>query len=917
MPEKLFSPLVYTKLRIPVSHPQIVSRPRLLDRFTLEPGPVLFLACAPAGYGKTTLLVEWAQSLVSQNATAVWLSLDPADDDALHFAAYLNASLVEALGPTETFNHIQQVLRSAPEPDVHRIMQLLINAIARSERLCVLFLDDYHVISDPAVHDSIAYLLDHMPQNLRLVIGSRVDPPLPLGRLRARGRLVEIRTPDLRFIGKESEAYLNDRMRLALSPELVRDLEARTEGWAAGLQLASLSLSGRPNKESLIASFSGSHRNLVDYLLEEVLIQQSGEIRNFLLTTSILTRFSASLCDALSGDAFPSETILTKLEKADLFLIPLEDSGRWYRYHHLFQDFLRERLRRDLPEREAALHQKACVWYAENHMLREAAFHAFESGDWEYAAAFVEQSNFTLITLGEISLLADWCSQFPEEVMDKHPLLCILQCWAWVLTFSRRYHLRVHARLQQAEQAVIHISDSRAAAELREHAAVVRSFIAMAPDLDLDPYPYLEFSDLMLKRYPGGDPGQYSALLWKGYVYLALQETKDAIDTLQKALESALRGHLYFGVIEASFHLARLACAQGDLEKAEIICLQGREAVTAAITGGEGEMPAAGSLDIALGCILLEQNKLEQAEQNMLKGLELVGGNINPFHLATAYITLARLYHIQGRIAEAEDYLSRLEDTWPDTAFLSSGLKIAFQLSAAAENQSVLQEAAGWCRKFEKDFNGGIPEPGMGPLGAADIYYEAFLVWVRLCTALRIPDKAFQYLERQLETARKQDLKLRLIQLSLLEAQLANAMKQEDRSRKALEKALAAAEGEDFIQQFNIGSGLTDMLKHTGSDHPHRALVNRILSATGGVSGREMEAPVPPVSLPGGEYLTERELEVLVLISRGASNRDIGRDLFISVGTVKSHVNRILGKLDAKNRTEAAARARELGLIDP
>jgi len=916
MSYKHFSPLVLTKLRVPSARPQVISRPRLLDRLTLEPGTVLFLLCAPAGYGKTTLLVEWANLLLSQGAAVAWLSLDPSDDDPHSFASYLTASLVEALGSSETLNHIQQVLRTSPELEMQRIMQLLINTIAQSNRECVLFLDDYHLISDPVIHDSVQYLLEHIPENLRLVMGTRVDPPIQLARLRARGNLVEFRTQDLRFLRKEAEAFLNESLELGLTPDLVRDLETRTEGWAAGLQLASLSLSGRSDREGYIAAFSGSERFLAEYLLDEVLGKQAEEVQHFLLATSILNRFNLSLCDAVTGEAFESAAILSKLEQADLFLISLEESG-WYRYHHLFRDFLQRRMKEDWPGQEIAFFQRASKWFEQNKMLREAAFHAFQSGDWEYAAAFVEENSFALITLGEISLLADWCAEFPEEFIENRPQLCILQCWAWVLTFSRRYHPRIHARLEQAEQAIGQLSDKQVTAELREHAAVVRSFIAMAPDLDLDPHPFMEFTDQMLKGYPEGDPGQYSALLWKGYVHLALQNTKAARDSLEKARQSAIRGRLYFGIVEASFHLARLAHMEGDLDQAEMLCIQGKEAVKEVTTDQADTFPAAGSLDVALGCVLLDRNQLEEAELCLLRGLELIRGQANPFHLATVYTALARLNHIRGRKEKSEEYLSRLEDSWPDAAFLSRGKRIDVRLSEGSEEPSILQEAAGWCRKFEKSFSGRIPEPGMGPLGAAEIYFEAFLVWVRLCAALRDPDRALEYLKKQKKTAACQGLRLRIIQLLTLEAQLAYAAGQETLSKQILNEALAEAEDEGFLQQFNQGLALTEMLKRYGQDHPQFGLIEQILKEIEKrrqiTTARIGEAR--SFLLPGGEHLTEREAEVLVLISQGASNKDISKKLYISVGTVKSHINRILGKLNAQNRTEAAAIARELELF--
>jgi len=365
------SSLALTKFRVPAPRPCNLRRPHLIERFSPETGTSLTVVCAPAGYGKTTLLSEWAQSLLQKGSAVAWFAIDASDDAPIPFGSYLIASLTQALGPTAGLAHITQRLRSSPELDLQKILPAIINAIVSSDRDCVLILDDYHLISSPAIHAALAYLVERCPENLRVALGSRSDPPLPLARLRARGQLLEIRTADLRLTPDETAQFLNGVMRLDVSADIITTLEARTEGWVAGLQLAALSLAGHPDRESFISSFTGGHRYLVEFLLEEVFNRQLDQVQSFLFSTSILERLCPPLCNAILKDETDSSFILDYLEHANLFLIPLDDEQHWYRYHHLFRDFLQTRLNKTQPGRMAALHRLASEWYAANGFLRE------------------------------------------------------------------------------------------------------------------------------------------------------------------------------------------------------------------------------------------------------------------------------------------------------------------------------------------------------------------------------------------------------------------------------------------------------------------------------------------------------------------------------------------------------------------
>ena len=915
------SPLVLTKLRIPALRKRVVARKRLVECFGQDRGKRFTLVCAPAGYGKTTLLIEWTQSLLQDGCAVAWYALDPGDDDGIPFGAYLVAGLAQALGLDSGLDSIAQRLRTSPEVDLSQVLQSVINAVMLSSRECVLVLDDYHLITSPAIHSAVTFLLEHLPENMRVVIGSRSDPPLPLARMRVRGHLLEIRMADLRFTEDETALFLNEVMGLDLTPQGVSVLEKRTEGWVAGLQLAALSLSGRSDRERFIESFAGSHRYLVEYLLEEVINRQPEEVRSFLLATSVLERMSAPLCDAILGEGTCSETILERLDQENLFMIALDEEGRWYRYHHLFRDFLLTRLHRQKPDCAVIWHRAASEWFAANHLLREAAQHALQTGDWEYAAAFVERHSFTMIVHGEISTIYEWCSAFPEEVMQMHPMLCILQCWALVLSFRRQNRPRVEQRLRQAGQAIARIEDQQLVGELEEHAAIVRTFLAMAPDPTVDPEALLTQSRDMLAAYPEGDAGRFSALLTGSYAHMALNDLQSAARILETARQTALNNGLYFGVVESTFHLSRVLYFQGHLRQSAEVCRQGRVELAAQLDHPEQALPALGGLDIALGCVLLEQDQLDQAEIRLLRGLELVGLGTTPYYLMTAYVALARLYEIRGRSEDALRYLNRLEETWPDIAFCTEGLRVSLTLRTAPADAAALADAAAWCNKYSGLLVDEMPSPGMGPFGAAEAFYLAQLARVRAQTALGNLEEAGAIIYRLLKPALANGLVNRVIELSLLEAHAAQVGQDDRRARSALERALAAAQPEGYLRVFDQGSSLTQLLARVAAAGVYRDYVGRILAATGAQDQAALRAPGRAAGNRSSselgviESLSERELEVLDLIAKGATNQAIAEQLVITVGTVKSHINHILRKLDAHNRTEAVARARKLGWI--
>jgi LuxR family maltose regulon positive regulatory protein len=468
--------ILTTKLYIPQARPNLVLRQRLIKRLNQGLKRALTLICAPAGFGKTTLLNEWHTALSSGQAPAVaWVSLDAGDNDPVRLFAYLIAALQTV--ESRLGERAQAMLQSPQTPPLESILTALINDVATISNTLMCVFDDYDVIRAQTIHDAMTFMLDHLPPQMHLVITSRADPPLPLARLRARGQLTEIRAADLRFTLDEAALLLNQVLGLSLSTQEVAALEDRTEGWVAGLQLAALSMQGQTDIPSFIKAFTGEDRFILDYLVSEVLQRQPEPIRTFLLHTSILDRLSGSLCNAVTGQSTGQET-LEGLEQANLFIFSLDSQRRWYRYHHLFADSLRHRLEQVHPEIAPTLHCRASLWYEQQGFVDEAIHHALAADDAERAACLIEQNGIAAIARGQARTVLRWLSALPDELVRARTQLCITQAAA--LTFT--YQLEAaEARLLDAEQSIqMNLQEDQARAVLGQ-VAVMRAALARIP----------------------------------------------------------------------------------------------------------------------------------------------------------------------------------------------------------------------------------------------------------------------------------------------------------------------------------------------------------------------------------------------------------------------------------------------------
>ena len=886
---------------MPRAQPNLVPRPRLGELLAEGMNRKLTLVSAPAGFGKTTLLSEWLTMHSGEGYPVAWVALDEGDNDPARFLSYLVAALqtvTEGVGEAALVS-----LHSPQPPPIEPILTALINEVDAIPNDFALVLDDYHLVEAESVHDAVTFLLDHLPPQMHLVIASRTDPPLPLSRLRARGQMTEIRDDDLRFTSEEAAAFLEDVMGLNLSAEDVGALEQRTEGWIAGLQLAALSMQGLDDVSGFIEAFTGSNRYVLDYLAEEVLKKQPEQVQGFLLQTSILDRLSGALCDAVTGED-DGQAMLERLEHANLFTVPLDQERHWYRYHHLFAEFLRGRLWRMQPERVPELHSRAAKWYEEHGSTSEAIRHALAAEDFELAARLVEQTRGTMITRDELNTLLGWLEALPDELVRSRASLCL--AYAWVLVLTGQVDT-VEARLRDAELAVCSAEPDERARGLGEVAAAraevarMRGEIPRAIDLSHRALEIIPEESLLLRSVAALNLG--SAYWISGDTTAASRASSEAV-ILSEAAEN-----IYVTLV-ALRELALVKVAQGRLREAAELY---RKALQLGLEQGYELLPVMGYVYIGLGDLLREWDNLEAALYHLTEGIKLCkqGGLVVP--LPDGYISLSRVKQARGDIVgalatvqEAEQLVRRHNIT----LFIA---KLAAHRARLSLAQGDTEAIARWAR--ESDL-GIVDEPTF-----QDEFEHTTLARVLIATDRA--EEALRLLERLLEAAQADGRMGSEIQIFALRALALRAADDTAGAVNALARALSLAEPEGYVRTFvDEGVPMAALLQQVVQAQKEGSLaatlpdfsreyVGKLLAAI-----KEETAPPPRVTAASLlEPLSERELEVVRLIASGASNRDIARKLFVSLSTVKTHINNIYRKLEVRTRTQAVARARELKLL--
>src|SRR5215203_1758506 len=913
--------LITTKVRVLGTRTELVPRPRLRETLVRNEGRRLTLVSAPAGFGKTTLLGEWLEDRSGDGRSVAWLSLEEADNDPARFLAYLVSALRFDLGDG-IGEGVLASLRLPEFPPVEAVVGILINELADVQREEItIVLDDYHVIHSRPVHEATSFLLKHLPENVRLVISGRADPPLPLSRLRARDQVTEIRAAELRFTTEEATAFLTGVMGLTLSAADVATLEAITEGWIAALQLAALSMRDREDISGFVETFSGSNRHVLDFLAEEVLERQSEGVREFLVKTCVLERMHAPLCDTLTGRN-DGQQMLERLEHDNLFVIALDDERRWYRYHHLFADVLRQRLSQRQVNWVPELHKRASGWFEEEGLVAEAIHHALAAQDWERAVRLIESSGIAVLLGKQVQTMLGWIDGLPEEVVRERPVLCTIHALA--LVFLNRPDA-AESRLQQAEWRLGANPTTDEARAILGQVAQLRAIIARVSG---DLVRCVELARRALELLPETEMLFRSGA--RANVALAYQVSGDVAPANELPLEEAIVSFRASGALIPLLNvinfLARLRTLQGRLraaaatyeEAAEVVL--GRERVR--------DLVNSAAYYVGLGDIQREWNDLDSAESHLRRGTDLVSGAfmVDADVVTHGYLSIARLQQARGRHDDAYATLDEFANLARQRDFFS--LLIARGEAAQARlalMQDDLPSAVSWSE-------------ACGLVAGDEPSYpreEEYLTLVRILIAQGRLDSMGSYLDdalgllgRLFKTAEDGGRMGSVIEILALRALALQARQSSSEALAALESSLVLAEAEGYVRVFvDEGAPMKALLlallkaRRKGGRGAKQltslTYVRRLLAAfesphrgTEPLAGAASDTIRP---LP--DPLTARERDVLELVADGLSNQEIAARLFIATSTVKGYIHSLLRKLEVDSRTKAISRAHEMDLL--
>lgn len=878
------APILATKLYVPALRAGVVSRPWLIERLDAGLDGKLTLVSAAAGFGKTTLVSTW---IAGCGLPAAWLSLDEGDSDPTRFLAYLIAAL-QTVAPQVGQGALAALHASQPQPPpAEAILTAVLNDIAALPDRFILVLDDYHAIDAPAVDQALAFLLQHLPPSLHLVIATREDPPLPLARLRARSQLTELRAAELRFTPAEAAEFLNDTMGLNLSPDEMAILEARTEGWIAGLHLAALSMQERTDTAAFVEAFSGSHRFVLDYLVEEVLQRQPAIVQDFSLRTAILDRLCGPLCDAVLQDATTAgQATLADLDRTNLFIVPLDNERRWYRYHHLFGELLRQRLQqRFAVDAIAGLHIRASTWFEENDLELEAFQHAAAAGDIDRAERLLEGRGMPLLFRGAARPILRWLASLPAAALDAHPSLWVT--YASALLFISQV-TGVEEKLQAAEAALCDVEPDDKTRDLIGHIASIRATVAVTQH---DPESIVVQSQRALAYLdPGNLPVRTAATWTLGYAY-----------HLQG--ERAAAGRAYAAALAASEPIGHFiitlmsALGLGMLQEMDNQLAVAAETYRRALQlAGDPPLPVACDAHLGLARISYQWNDLGAAQEHTQQALHLARQIANTDRTMACDLFLVRWKLAHGDLAGAATLLAAAEQ-------------------ATRQQNFVLQIPGVAALRVLVSLRLGDPAGAVQAAHAGDLP----LGWARIQLAQGDAAAALATLAAYRQQAEAKGWADEQLKAIILQALAHQAGGQRDKALSVLGEALALAQPGGFVRVFlDEGPAMAQLLALAAARGAAPAYTARLLAAF--AAGQPQPAgdalsPTVTRTQPLIEPLSERELEVLRLIAQGLSNPEIGARLFLALDTVKGHNRRIFDKLEVQRRTEAVARGRELGLI--
>lgn len=911
--------LLQTKLLIPGGHPLIIARAKLVRKLTAGLDNKLVLVTAPAGYGKTTLL---SRQLKSTDRPTAWVSLDERDNEPSRFWSYFIAAL-QTLN-TALGNTAKGMLLASQPPPIENILTSLINDIAALEGEITLCLDDYHVITAAEINEGIIFLIDNLPERMHMVIAGRSEPPFPLPILRTRRQMTEIDEADLRFTETEIAEFLNQLMNLNLSASQIKKIDQATEGWAAGVQLAALSLHGAEDISQQLEMFSGDHRYIFDYLAQEVLNTQPPEMQDFLVKTSILEQLNGSLCDSLleidtgstSSSTALSQAKLESLEKSNLFIFPLDQQRQWYRYHHLFSGFLLAQLKTRFPKDEIdKLHANASNWLRQNSMMSAAIEHAIKSEDYAHAVTLIDDEVEDIFSRSELPLLTSWLEQLPAEIIKSHPKLDIVASWAYLSTGNPD---QVIPLLKNIEEVLGVEADG--SAESLQQSAEIRGALAeiccIRTSLSFNQFDLSEALRLtnLTQSYLGEDvqSGLFNEKrdlqavnhFNQGIIYNLSGEISKASESFSKTI--ALNKENLHLIPMAISHLANIQELQGSLHEARKTYLEALR-----ITDQHPyPLPLSGLADTGLGNILCEWNLLDEAEAQLRNGVELghqwsLGGV-----LISGYIGLARVAMAQGDherasqiLADGVEKIRDLQISW------QVPLLEAYQATVWAR-QGNISPAEDWSQKCGVDADQPIPY-NLEPMAVS-----LSRVWIALSRFA----EARGLLSKLLEANIARQAWGQVIQLRIFESLAAYSQGEPETAMASLIEALQLAGRENYQRIFlDEGELMQEMLIKLNARLAQKEAedikdyIDQLLQSFQEEPFLSERAELTAAALPYS--LSEREIEVLKLLGEGFSNQEIASQLYISLNTVKAHLKSIYGKLEVNNRVQAIARGRELDLF--
>ena len=867
--------LLATKFFAPPRPAHDISRPSLSKRLDEGLSHKLTLVCAAAGFGKSTLVSQWAQDCPYPSA---WLSLDVEDRDPNRFLEYLVASL-EVISQT-VGSGLAAMLRSSPPASAETVLTLLVNQLSKIPGKLVLVLDDYHLAASAGVNEVLTFLIDHMPAQLHVVVASREEPEISLGRLRVSGQLVEIRQQDLRFGVEEADDFFNQCGDVRLSKSQVSALEARTEGWVSGLKLAAQSLRMHKDPEAFVASFTGSHQFVQDYLVEEVFRQQSPDVQSFLLRTSVLDRLCGPLCDAVLRN-HGGENTLHQLDQINLFIVPLDSERRWYRYHHLFSDLLRQRLGQ---KASAPLHHRACQWYEEQGMELEAFHQATLANDFDNAIRLIEGNGMPLYFRGLTAPVVQWLSSLTPKVLNSYPFLWVQ--FSWSLLFSGQPGL-IEEKLSGAEAALSRMPQDASTTDTSGQIAVLQAWLAVYRN-DAEAIYTLASRALELLS-PESRPARTAARCALGVAQMFRGERAKASAAFHEVISAGLSsGNVMFTAV-ASTALAGIQVADYQLHSAAATY---REVIKMI---GDPTHALGFEAHLGLAKILYDWNALDEAESlaNLCSELVILAKSWTEIG---ADLMRVRLLSARQEDVEAETLLSRA------AAFTTVG-QLTDRMREASElrvllllRREVVEEATELANAYQL------------PAALA----RTLLAQGRGLDALRAIEAHRNMLEADFRT--QDALKATVVQVIIH-----SAIGQEGKALQLLRECVAQAQPQGSIRLFvDEGTPIQTLLSQLQHETGMTSYVSRLLNAFGGQPAQNSLVSTPKVvsssHLPLGTF-SDRELEILRLIQEGHSNQNIGERLFLSLSTVKWHNQNIFSKLDVQRRTEAVARAVQLKLL--